>query len=199
MPLCILCSEEHACLPPGAQGIPRRLTEDAGAAPFCRRAPSLGSAQPAAFQYVAWCRALLRGEAPAIGQPGAQGVFLHPLDAAAGSLYLGAQRLEGNDCAEACRLDAAAQNLCVNRSACLHLIKQAGLSLAPKEEVFPGAPPATSPPCGHLPLLSDFSPVLGAKEALSFLMAYERALAENESAADQVRLTQAEQYLARLT
>lgn len=182
-----------------ADGASRALMGDAVTTMICRRSPCLGSGHPAVRQYTAWCRALLAQEAPTIEHPGAQGVFLHPLDAALGALCAGSQLLLGEERrASVFNIGAGAHQLCANRSACLFLCAQEGSTRAAREAYPPRCESIVPLNGERLKTLCGFSARLDAKEALSLLMEHEKACAVSEAAAEQTRLEQAQRFLERL-
>lgn len=226
VPLCILCSHEDVYAPGGdawqaeepaplggrtreglyqailqlyADGFSRGLLGDPVSTLICRQAPCLGSTHEHVRQYAAWCRAILHGDAPVIEHPAAQGTFLHPLDAALGALCLGAGALEGEaGFTGSFNIAPGTQNLCANRSACTFLTASEGCTRAAQETHPPRSTPS-SPLCGaKLRQLCGYSPMLNARQALSFLMEHERALAVSDSAAQIKRREQAEQFLSIL-
>lgn len=178
-----------------ADGVSRGLLGDPVPTIIGRHAPCLGSDHPATAQYSAWCRALLRGEAPIIEHPDAQGTFLHPLDVLLGALSLGALHWQGTPAAGIYTLGVTPHNLCANRSAWLRLSTQEG-----GERAFRSAYPPRTPPCTPLDgtrvrALCGYCPQLNAIAALTFLMAHERASAIGEEAAQMERIRQAEALL----
>ncbi len=224
VPLCLLCSHEDVYSPGGdawqaeetaplggstregliqsilqlyASGVSRGLLGDAVTTVVCRHAPCLGSGHESVRQASAWCRAILRGETPVVEHAAAQGTFMHPLDAALGALCAGAHVLQGG-APGAFNIAPAPHNCCANRSAYGFLAASEGADRAARETAPPCAAPSSPLSGAKLRRLCGFSPLLGAKEALSFLMAHERALTVGEEAAALLRIEQAEQFLARL-
>lgn len=226
VPLCILCSHEDVYIheasswqaeetaPIGgrtkegliqsilqlyADGVSRGLMGDAVRTIICRHAPCLGGGHQSVRQYGAWCRALLQEDAPVVESPGAQGTFLHPLDAALGALCLGARVLQGEaDCAGSFNVAPGPENLCANRSAFAFLAASEGCARAPREAHPQRREPLTPLSGEKLRRLCGFSPLLSAKEALAFYMELERALAVSEAAAQIKLREQAEHFLQKL-
>lgn len=179
-----------------ADGVSRGLLGDPVPTIIVRHAPCLGCEHPATSQNRGWCRALLRGEAPTIAHPDAQGTFLHPLDVLLGALSLGARHLLGSPCAGIYTFGTPPQNLCANRSAWLRLCAQEG-----GERAFRTAYPPCSPACTpldgtHMWKICGYRPQLNAVEALAFLLALERA---NVIGADAVQMERIRQTDALLT
>jgi len=182
-----------------ADGVGRALLGDAVTTIVCRHAPCLGSDEESVRQYSAWCRAILGGGAPVIEHPGAQGVFLHPLDAVLGALCLGARFFLGeNDCAGAFNIAPGPAGLCANRSACLRLMQEEGCTRAAAQAHPPCPAPRTQLSGAKIRRLCGFSPQLDAQQALTFLMEHERAQAIGDAAAQLKRREQAERLLKML-
>lgn len=182
-----------------ADGFSRGLLGDAAPSILLRHPPCLGGGHESAAQYSAWCRAILGDETPVVEHPGAQGTFVHPLDAALAALCLGAGALLGKSRCTGCFNAApAAHNLCANRTAFAMLARSEGFTRAPAE-THPPRRAAYTPLSGEkLRRICGFSPLLSAGVALSFLMEHERALAVGEDAARIKRLEQAEAVLSML-
>lgn len=182
-----------------ADGASRALLGDAVRTVIVRHLPCLGCGHIQTAQYGAWCRALLRGEVLQVAHPGAPGVFIHPLDVCCGALLLGARALLGDtQLAGAFNLGADPENIAANRSAALRFIRENGGTRPIRE---------TEPPYhGALPMLSGAKArflcgarcLIPAGEALSSLLALERA-AQAGPAAEQRHIREAaEAYLSRL-
>lgn len=178
-----------------ADGVSRGLLGDPVPTIIVRHAPCLGCVHPAVTQYGAWCRALLRGEAPTIEHPDAQGIFLHPLDALLGALSLGAYHLLVSPCDGIYLIGTPPQNLCANRSAWLHLSAQEGGTRAFRTAYPPYVPACTPLDGTRTRNICGFSAQLNACQSFSLLMAHERALAIGEDAAQFERSHQAELFL----
>lgn len=179
-----------------ADGCSRGLMGDPVRTVICRHAPCLGSGHPDTAQYSAWCRAILRSETPVIEHPDAQGTFLHPLDVMLGALCLGAHHLlVRRDSGGIYNLGDAPKNRCANRSAWRILAEREGCTRAcryahppypPERHLLDGARAKAA--CG-------LSTQLNARQALSFLMAHERARCIGSEAAEILRTEQAETLL----
>lgn len=186
----------HAILELFADGVSRGLLGDPVHVLCVRHLPCLGCGHPAVAPYDGWCRAMEAGEPLTVPHPGAQGVFLHPLDACMGGLLLGARFLLGDTaCTGMFNLDAGAQNLMPGRTAALRLCARCGYERTLLE---------TEPPHPTLLPLMDGSrarrlcgaePVVPGDEALLDLLALSRA--EREGTAEAAIRAQAEAFLAR--
>lgn len=163
-----------------ALGVSQGLAGDPVRTLVVRHPPLLGGDAPSAAQYTRWCRALLAGEWIPVEQPDAQGVFLHPLEAACGALVLGALRLERARAGEdegACAYNLAPgpQGVCPNRSAALRLIRGSG-GTRPIREIPPSqAAPAPRLSAARARLSAGIHPIYSADESLALLLALERA------------------------
>lgn len=178
-----------------ADGFSRGLLGDPVPVIIARHAPCLGSSHPAVTQYGAWCRALLRGDAPTIEHPDAQGIFLHPLDVLLGALSLGAHHRLVSPCAGIYHIGTSPQNFCANRSAWLRLSAQEGSERA-FQTAYPPYPPTYTPLDGtRAQTICGSSVQLNAIQSLAHLMAHERALAISEDAAQMERNRQSELFL----
>lgn len=145
-----------------------------------RHPPLLGGDAPCVAQYARWCRALLAGELVPVEQPDAQGVFFHPLEAACDALVLGALHMEraraGEDEGEsAYNLAPGPLGICPNRSAALRLLRESGGARPIREAEVSEActPPRLS--AARAQLSAGIRPIYTADEALSLLLALERA------------------------
>ena len=226
VPLTILCSHEDVYAPQGASwqaeetaplggrtqeglfqsilqlyadGFSRGLLSDPVPTIIVRHAPCLGGGHESVAQYNAWCRALLCGESPIIEHPAAQGMFLHPLDAALGTLCLGAGALEGESGFTGFfNVAPGPHNLCANSTAFALLSAEENGSRAAASSRPPRLPSVTPLSGEKIRRLCGFSPVLDAGQALAFLMEHARALAISEAAAEIKRKEQAEFVLTKL-
>lgn len=180
-----------------ADGVSRGLLGDAVSVLCVRHMPLLGCGHPAVEPYAAWCRALDAGELIPVAHPGMQGVFLHPLELCCGAALLGARYLSGDTrCTGAFNLGAGAQSLMANRTAALRFIRDNG-GMRPIREAEPPDDPPLSLLCGaRARLLCGAQAVLPGGEALSLLLALERAARGGQEAAEIDRQTKL--YLTRL-
>ena len=182
-----------------ADGVSRGLLGDPVHVLCVRHLPCLGCGHPAVAPYDLWCRALDEGRPLTVPHPGAQGVFLHPLDACMGSLLLGARFLLGDTaCTGIFNLDAGAQNLMPGRTAALRLCGRCAHARALEE---------TEPP--HpvlLPLLDGARarrlcgarPTVPGDEALLDLLALARAQQKGPEPLEAAIRAQTTAFLARL-
>lgn len=175
-----LCGLVQSLVQLYALGASRGLMGDPVRTLILRHPPLLGGDSPCVAQYARWCRALLAGELMPVERPDAQGVFLHPLEAACDALVLGALHMER---ARACEdegesvynLAPGPLGICPNRSAALRLLRESG-GLRPIREVE--APDDCSPPrlsAARARLSAGIRPIYTASEALALLLALERA------------------------
>lgn len=188
----------HAILQIFADGVSRGLLGDPVHVLCIRHLPCLGCGHPAVAPYDGWCRALDAGEPLTVPHPGAQGVFLHPLDVCMGSLLLGARFLLGDTaCTGMFNLDAGARNLMPGRTAALRLCTRCGHARALEE---------TEPPHPVLLPLLDGSrarhmcgahPVMPGEEALLELLALSRAQQKGPDALEEAIHAQTAAFLAR--
>ena len=188
----------HAMLQLFADGVSRGLLGDPVHVLSIRHLPCLGCGHPAVAPYDAWCRALNAGEPLCVPHPGAQGVFLHPLDMCMGSLLLGARFLLGDTaCTGIFNLEAGAQNLMPGRTAALRLSACCGHSRALVE---------TEPPHPVLLPLLDGSrarrlcgahPIVPGHEALLDLLALSRAQQKGTAFLEEVIQAQTAAFLGR--
>lgn len=188
----------HAILQLFADGVSRGLLGDPVHVLCVRHLPCLGCGHPAVAPYDGWCRALEAGEPLTVPHPGAQGVFLHPLDVCMGSLLLGARFLLGDTaCTGVFNLDAGAQNLMPGRTAALRLCERCGHARALEE---------TEPPNPVLlPLLDgsrarrlcDAAPSVPGDEALLELLALFCAQQKGPECLEEAVQAQTAAFLAR--
>ena len=188
----------HAVLQLFADGVSRGLLGDPVHVLCVRHLPCLGCGHPAVAPYDGWCRALDAGEPLTVPHPGAQGVFLHPLDVCIGSLLLGARFLLGDTaCTGVFNLDVGAQNLMPGRTAALRLCERCGHERALEE---------TEPPHPILLPLLDGSrarrlcgahPVIPGEEALLDLLALSRAQRKGPELLEEAIRAQTTAFLAR--
>lgn len=186
----------HAILELFADGVNRGLLGDPVHVLCVRHLPCLGCGHPAVAPYDGWCRAVEAGEPLNVPHPGAQGVFLHPLDACMGSLLLGARFLLGDmACTGLFNLDAGAQNLMPGRTAALRFCARCGHERTLLE---------TEPPNPTLLPLLDGSrarrlcgaePAVPGEEALLDLLSLSRA--ETEDAFEAAVQSQTAAFLSR--
>lgn len=221
IPLLLLCSHEDVYLPRDAparedapiggrtregfiqsalqllaMGYAQGMMGDPVASIICRHPPCLGSGHVSVAQYSRWCRDILSSRTPTVEHPGAQGIFLHPLDAMLGALCAGARFFEGNPLAAGCfNIAPEAKNCCANRSAYLHLAAAEGAERAPQEAYPPRRPQHTPLDGDKLRRLCGYAPALDAKQSLSFLMETERALSLGKQAACAALSAQAQALL----
>jgi len=183
-----------------ADGVSRGMCGDAVRTLCVRVPPTLGSGSPATAQYTQWCRALLSDEVVRVRNPAMQGVFVHPLDAACGTLALGARFFAGDEpSAGIWNLGPGPQNLCANRSAALRLIARSG-GTRPIEESEPPMGPALPLLDGaKARLLCGIKCQLTGDEALDMLLALERAAREGAEQELQAMRAQAQTYVGKLT
>ncbi|MGN0776674.1 MAG: hypothetical protein ACI4MM_08360 [Candidatus Ventricola sp.] len=181
-----------------ADGVSRGLLGDPVHVLTVRHLPCLGCGHPAVAPYDLWCHALDAGEPLIVPHPGAQGVFLHPLDVCMGSLLLGARFLLGDTaCTGVFNLEAGAQNLMPGRTAALHLSACCGHGRALRE---------TEPPHPVLLPLLDGSrarrlcsahPVIPGHEALLDLLTLSRAQQKGPEALEEAIAAQTAAFLSR--
>lgn len=188
----------HSILQLFADGVSRGLLGDPVNVLCIRHLPALGCGHPAVAPYDVWCRAIDAGEAPVVPHPGAQGVFLHPLDACMGSLLLGARFLLGDTaCTGIFNLGVGAHSLMPGRTAALRLCAHCEHKRALRE---------TEPPHPILLPLMDGSrarrlcgacPVVSGEDALLDLLALERAHLKGPDTLEAAIQAQAKAFLAR--
>lgn len=187
----------HAILELFADGVSRGLLGDPVHVLCVRHLPCLGCGHPAVAPYDGWCRALCAGEPLNVPHPGAQGVFLHPLDACMGALLLGARFLLGDmRCTGVFNLAAGAQNLMPGRTAALRLCARCGYA----RTLLESEPPHPT----LLPLLDGArarrlcgaEAMMPGEEALMALLALYRA--EGEQGLEETVQRQTKEFLERL-
>ena len=188
----------HAILQLFADGVSRGLLGDPVHVLLIRHLPCLGCGHPAVAPFDLWCRALDAGEPLRVPHPGAQGVFLHPLDVCLGSLLLGARFLLGDTaCTGVFNLDAGAQNLMPGRTAALGLCARCGHERPLMEDEPPNPV--------FLPLLDGsrarrlcgVRPSVPGDEALLSLLALERAQQKGKDSHEEEVQAQTAAFLAR--
>ncbi|MGN0773409.1 MAG: hypothetical protein ACI4MP_06405 [Candidatus Ventricola sp.] len=188
----------HAILQLFADGVSRGLLGDPVHVLLIRHLPCLGCGHPAVAPFDLWCRALDAGEPLRVPHPGAQGVFLHPLDVCLGSLLLGARFLLGDTaCTGVFNLDAGAQNLMPGRTAALGLCARCGHERPLMEDEPPNPV--------FLPLLDGSRarrlcgahPIIPGDDALLALLALERAQQKGPDALEEEVQAQTAAFLAR--
>lgn len=180
-----------------ADGVSRGLLGDAVSVLTVRHLPCLGCGHPAVQPYDGWCRTMEEGRQMIVPHPGAQGVFLHPLDVCLGSLLLGARFLLGDTgCTGMFNLSAGAQNLMPNRAAALRLAGSCGYD-RPLLETEPPHPVCLPLLDGsRARVLCGACAVMPGEEALRQLLALHRAAREGSEA--QMLCAQTADFLSHL-
>lgn len=182
-----------------ADGVRRGLDGDAVSTLIVRHMPCLGCGHPLTAQYSAWCRALEQGEPIPVAHPGMQGVFVHPLDVSSGALLLGARFLSGDTSLTGVyHLGAPPENLIANRTAALRFIREHGGTRPIHETEPPHSAPLPLLDGARARLLCGARCLLPAGEALSMLLALERAAPQGAEAELSVIAQQTENYLKKI-
>jgi len=180
-----------------ADGVSRGLLGDPVRTLCVRHLPCLGCGHPAAAPYSAWCRAAVQNLPLPVPHPGAQGVFVHPLDACCGALLLGARFFLGDAaCTGAFNLGVCPGNLILNRSAALRFASAHHLTHPLRESEPPGAIALPIPDGARARLLCGARCQIPGEEALEQLFALEQA--QGFDAQQQEMRAQTQAYLERL-
>lgn len=183
-----------------ADGVSRGLIGDAVSVICARHPPLLGCSHPHVDAYSRWCDALDAGERLHVPHPGMQTLFVSPCDIFCGALLLGARFLSGDStCTGLFNLAAGAECAAANRTAALRFNRDHG----GKRPILETSPPMRlSPPplCGEKARqFTGAHTLLAADEALSLLLALERAARISPEAELAEIHRQAEDYLRRLS
>ena len=182
-----------------ADGVSRGLLGSAVHTLCVRHPPLLGCGHPATAAYSRWCAALDAGERLDVPHPGRQALFVSPLDICAGALKLGARFFSGDSaCTGLFNIAAGAECAAASRTAALRFCRDHG-GLRPILETAPALdPPAPRLDGRKAQRLAGARTVIPLDEALSMLLALERAARISpESELDEIA-RQAQAYLEKL-
>lgn len=183
-----------------ADGVSRGLIGDTVRVICARHPPLLGCGHPSVLPYSLWCDALDAGGRLHVPHPGMQGLFVSPLDICCGALLLGARFLSGDDmCSGIFNLAAGPECAAANRTAALRFGRDHG-SKRPILETNPPAPPP-APQLGgeRARRLAGAHTLIPMDEALSMLLALERAARISPEEELKEINRQAQDYLLRLS
>jgi len=182
-----------------ADGVSRGLLGDPVRTLCVRHLPCLGCGHPAAAPYSAWCRAAAQNLPLSVPHPGAQGVFVHPLDACCGALLLGARFILGDtSCTGAFNLGADCENLVPNRTAALRFTRRLGVKRPIRETEPPHVELLPLPDSAKARLLCGARCFVSGEEALMQFYTLAQAGEEGFEAQAQEIRKQTRAYLARL-
>lgn len=183
-----------------ADGAGRGLLGDPVSVQCVRHLPCLGCGHPAVAPAEDWCRALDEDRPLDVTHPGAQGVFLHPLDVCCGALLLGARYLSGDrTCTGFFNLGAGPQNLMPNRTAALRMSTLCGGKRPLRETGSSCSAMLPLPDGTKARLLCGACTLIPGEEALRLFYAYERSAQAGCACACQTARMQTLEYLQRMS